>query len=238
MNPLSVLAAAQRCNAAYVMDKSAAAQAFAALGMSFIDQYQNATHQAVYSKDQHGYQYLSISGTRISQGDNLDLLDDIWLAPVNVQRGGQVASGVFSGMDDLWKWAKSHLPQGATLNVEGHSLGAERTLLTPLFLPKEQIGDLHAFEAPQCATQEYWDAYRDELAHAVHTVCAEDVFYNWPPKQGYVHDEQNSVLWLKANAIEVIKPSEWPVGGSEDDHGIERVVSYIQAAITNGYFPH
>lgn len=238
MNPLSVLAAAQRCNAAYVMDKSAAAQAFAALGMTFVDQYQNATHQAVYSKDSHGYHYLSISGTRFTEGDNLDLLDDIWLSPVKAQRGGAVASGVFSGMDDLWKWMKSHLPTGATLNVEGHSLGAERTLLTPLFLPKEQIGDLHAFEAPQTATQEYWDAYRDELAHAVHTVCGGDLWYSWPPRQGYGHDAQSDVLWLKSNAIEIIKPSQWPIGMCESDHSIQRVLSYIQAAIDHGYFPH
>lgn len=238
MNPLSVLAAAQRCNAAYVMDKSAVAQAFAALGMIFVDQYRNATHQAVYSKDQHGYHYLSISGTRFFEGDNLDLLDDIWLAPVKVQRGGEVASGVYSGMDDLWMWMKSHLPTSATLNIEGHSLGAERALLAPLFLPKEQIGDLHAFEAPQTATQEFWDAYREELSRAVHTVCGADIFYNWPPKQGYTHDAQSDVLWLKANSIEVIRPSQWPIGANEGDHAIERVIAYIQAAIVNGYFPH
>lgn len=238
MNPLAMLAAAQRCNAVYIEDLTAVTAAFTQLGMSVIGQYKNYTHQGILSKDTRGQIYLSIAGTRITEGNNLDVLDDIWLAPVATPRGGQVASGVYSGMADFWSWVLATAPAAAAINVEGHSLGAERTLLTPLFLSKERIGDLYAFEAPQTATQGYWDAYRDELANAIHTVCGEDIWYGWPPRQGYVHDGQSSVMWFQSSAVSIIQPQAWPGGGSLEDHGIEFLISCIQATITNGTFPH
>lgn len=238
MNPIAMLNAAQRSNASYVSDLLAVKAAFAALDMTFVSQYRNDTHQAVISKDARDRWYLTISGTRFSQGDNFDLLDDIWLAPVNAPKGGMVPSGVNQGMVEFWKWVLQTVPADAALNVEGHSLGAERTLLTPLYLPDNRIGDLYAFEPPQCGTQEYWDAYRNELASAVVTVCGADIWFGWPPRQGYVHDAQSNLFWLLDQHIEIIKPSEWTGGNCEADHAITEVIARIQSAITNGTFPH
>jgi hypothetical protein len=238
LDPLATLAASQRASAAYIEDLDSATTAFAQLGMTVLGQYKNDTHQAIISKNAQGLFYLSISGTRFNEGDNVDILDDIWLSQVKAPKGGGVSSGVYSGMDAFWKWVLSLVPAGANINIEGHSLGAERTLLTPLFLPQAQIGELYAFEAPKSATQEYWDAYRDELSGAVRTVCGADIWYNWPPFHDYVHDAQSSVLWLKPDTITVIKPSEWPIGIDASDHEIAVVVSRIQTSITNGTFPH
>lgn len=238
MNPIAMLNAAQRANAAYVSDPLAVKAAFAALDMTFVAQYRNATHQAVISTDTRGRYYLSISGTRFSQNNNVDLLDDIWLAPVNAAKGGVVPAGVNQGMQDFWQWVLQNVPSGLEINVEGHSLGAERALLTPLFLPKERIGDLYAFEPPQCGTQEFWDAYRDELKDAVVTVCGNDLWFGWPPRQGYVHDAQSNVFWLLDQHVEIIKPSEWTGASCEADHAITEVIARLQSAITNGTFPH
>lgn len=238
MNPLLMLAATQRCNAVYIEDLAAATAAFQQLSMSVIGQYRNLTHQGILSKDNHGQLYLTIAGTRASEGDNIDIVDDVWLTPAAAPRGGSVSSGVFSGMADFWKWVFSNTPAGSIINVEGHSLGAERTLLTPLFLPKERIGDLYAFEAPKCATQEYWDAYREELAGAIQTVCGADLWYNWPLDRDYVHDAKSTVVWFQSDKVSVISPSAWPVGIDPDDHGIEVLESRVQSSIDNGTFPH
>lgn len=238
MNPIAILESAQRCNAVYIEDLTAATAAFQALGMTVLGQYKNLTHQAILSKDVKGLYHLTIAGTRISEGNNLDLLDDIWLAPVKIPQGGMVASGVISGMDEFWKWVLVQVPAGIAINVEGHSLGAERTLLTPLFLSADRIGDLYAFEAPQCATQEFWDAYHAVLANAVHTVCGEDIWYNWPARQGYVHDKNSTVIWFQTTSTKIIAPADWPVGFNEADHVIEEVIARIQTSITNNTFPH
>jgi hypothetical protein len=238
MNPIAMLNAAQRANAAYVSDLQAARAAFAALNMTFVSQYRNDTHQAVISTDIHDRYYLTISGTRYSQENNIDLVDDIWLAPEKAAKGGVIPAGVNQGMQEFWNWVLQTVPAAATINVEGHSLGAERTLLTPLFLAKERIGDLYAFEPPQCGTQEFWDAYRDELKGAVVTVCGGDIWFGWPPRQGYVHDAQSNLFWLLDQHIEIILPNEWTGATCEADHAITEVIARIQSAITNGTFPH
>lgn len=238
MNPLATLNAAQRSNAAYVMDRTAATAAFAALDMTLVDQYRNATHQGVISRDAKGLWYLSIAGTRFSQGGNVDILDDIWLAPSKAPKGGVVPAGVNQGMQDFWNWVLKTIPAGMTINIEGHSLGAERALLTPIYLAPERIGDLYAFEPPMCGTQEYWDAYGPALSRAVQTVCGADVFYGWPPRQGYVHGAMGITLFLQEQQIEIIQPAAWPGGDSQADHAITEVIARLQASITNNTFPH
>lgn len=238
MNPIAITAAAQRSAAAYNTDVPSATAAFAALGYTLMGFYKNLTHQAVLSRDARNQFYLSITGTRYDQPGNLDLLADLSLSPVNVPKGGQVASGVYEGLGDMWNWVLNQVPIGSVINIDGHSLGAERTLLTPIFLSKPQIGDLYAFEAPMCATQAYWDAYRDELAGAVHTVCGLDIWFSYPPHQGYCHDAQSSLLWLQSTAIKLITPPQFPGGLSGSDHAITEVVARLQNGMTNALFPH
>jgi hypothetical protein len=231
VNWASILAAAKRAQAAYIEDAAEAKAAFEALGLEFIGQHQDVLHQAVLSRDRTGAIYLSISGTRFGEAHNADLLEDVYLLPVMAPRGGVVAAGVYNGMAEFWTWVNANVPDGA-INVEGHSLGAERALLTPLFLPKARIGSLHAFEAPQCASPAYWTAYAAELAGAVHTVNGGDVWYGWPPVSQYRHPNAN-LIWLTGSGYEIIKPSQWPGGLSMGDHSIAEVVARLDTILTS-----
>lgn len=239
MNPIAILAAVQRAQAVYIVDPKAAQTAFEGLGMKWLGQYQDSTHQGVVSQDAKGQYHVTIAGTRYSEGYGADVLMDIWLAPVNALEGGQVASGVHEGMDKFWAWALNLIPASASINMEGHSLGAERVLLAPLFIPKERLGDMYAFEAPMCATQEYWDAYREELANVVHTVQGADRWYAYPPRQGYCHDAKSNVLWfLSSGQILWTTPAAWQTTALSDaDHSIDLLVTRVQAGITNAKFP-
>jgi hypothetical protein len=239
MNPLAILAAAQRAQAVYIVDPKASQAAFEGLGMTFLGQYQDATHQGVVSRDTKGQFYVTIAGSRESDGYGADLLADIWLAPVHAINGGVVASGVYEGMDKFWAWALNLIPATAVINMEGHSLGAERVLLAPLFIPKARLGDMHAFEAPMCADQDYWDAYRDELAHVVYTVQGADRWFAYPPRQGYCHDAKANLLWfLSTNKILWTTAAAWITTALSDaDHSIDLLVQRIQAGVTNAAFP-
>lgn len=239
MNPLAILAAAQRAQAVYIVDPVAAGTAFKGLGLTFLGQYQDATHQGAVSKDAKGNYFVTIAGTRYSEGYGADLLMDLWLSPVHAINGGIVASGVYEGMDKFWAWALNLIPATAEINIEGHSLGAERALLAPLFIPKERLGDIYAFEPPMCADQDYWDAYRDELKNAVITVSGADRWFAYPPRQGYCHDAQSNVLWFLSNGqIQWTTPAAWVTTALSDaDHSIDLLVLRIQAGITNASFP-
>lgn len=237
MNPIAIVAAGQRAEAAYIVDPAAAKTAFEQLGMTFLGQYQDSTHQGVVSMDAKGRYYVTITGTRWSEGFGADLLSDIWLAPVNAPKGGVVPSGVYCGMKDFWGWVATKIPAGTGFNIEGHSLGAERALLAPIFVDPKLIGDIYAFEPPQCGTQEFWDAYREDLKNAVVTVCGQDIWFNWPPHQGYVHDAKMAVLWLLSTGSEWVLPAQYQGGNNAGDHQITEVNQRLQYCMTNAKFP-
>lgn len=238
MNPIAIVAAGQRAEAAYIVDPAEAKTAFEKLGMTFLGQFQDSTHQGVVSQDAKGRYYVTITGTRWSEGFGADLLSDIWLAPVKAPKGGLVPSGVYCGMKDFWSWALSKVPAGVAVNIEGHSLGAERALLAPCFLSPDRIGDIYAFEPPQCATQEYWDAYRSELSQAVVTVNGQDMWFNWPSRQGYVHDAQREVLWLGPVGSQWVLPANYKGGSNASDHDISLVNQRLQFCMANAKFPN
>lgn len=238
MNPIALLAAAQRAQAVYITDALAAQKAFSGLGMTYLGQYQDATHQGAVSTDSKGRYYVTISGTRYSEGYGADLFADIWLAPHDCLKGGQVASGIIEGMDKFWAWALSKIPATAVINVEGHSLGAERALLTPMYLPPERMGDIYAFEPPMFATPEWWEAYGSALANAVCTVQGADRWFAWPPRQGYVHNPNGQYLWLQSTKIQFITAAQWLTTAlSDGDHSIDQLVQRIQTGIQNASFP-
>jgi hypothetical protein len=230
------LAAAKRAQAAYIEDATEAKVAFEALGMEFIGQHEDSLRQAALSRDPGGEIYLSISGTRFGEPNNADLAEDVYLLPVHVGGGAVVAAGVYNGMGDLWAWVHANVPVGAVINVDGHSLGAERALLTPLFLPKAQIGAIHAFEAPKCASAGYWQAYGDELAKVVNTVNGRDVWYGYPWVSQYCHPPWR-LIWLTGSGYEIIKPSERPGGLSMGDHSITELIARLQTIAASQILP-
>ena len=237
MNWTPLLAAAKRAQAAYLPDECDARTAFESMGLTFVGRHCDLVHRAVLSCDAEGATYLSISGTRFNEANNIDLLDDLYLLPIHAPRGGIVASGAHSGMAELWQWVMSAVPPNTIINIEGHSLGGERALLTPLFVPSAQIGALYVFDAPKCASQSYWDAYRSELAGAVCTVHGRDVWYGWPLGDLYCHDAQGEVLWLADGMYRKVDPAMWPGGLSVEDHRIDAIVETIERLATQASIP-
>jgi hypothetical protein len=226
-----VLAAAKRAQAAYVMDPAQAKKAFEALGHEFIGQFKDSDSQAVVSRDTAGKVYLSISGTRFGKSLG-DLADDLYFRPVDVG-GASVSFGGYDGLIDVWKWAKNLVPADTVWNVEGHSLGGQRALYSPLYLAKDQIGAIHAFESPKGADSRFWVKYADPLKAAVHTVNAADIWYGYPWLSPYSHPDAD-VIWLKDSGYSIIKPTQWRRGFSLDDHSIDLVVNRLQAIVGSG----
>lgn len=221
--------AARRANAAYIEKAADSKAAFSLLGDTWIAMRQDASHQAVISVDATGAPHLSISGTRASNRP-LDVFADVSLSPVAVS-GGNVTAGVFDGMAALWDWAKSVAPSGAAWNVSGHSLGAARTHLTPLFVPPAQLGALHSFESPKFADAAYYAAHAAALARMVCVLDGADLWAAWP-----WHATRWSArpladhIWLKddAGGYAIIPGSHWPGGINPADHDMDRVQSRLE----------
>lgn len=234
----AIALAAKRANAAYIIDAAKSKAAFEALGDVWSSIYSDANNQAVLSVDPAGGTHLSISGTRASSLKLQDVFDDMSLDPHPVS-GGSVTEGVISGMRQVWDWALSVAPAGSVFNVAGHSLGASRTHLTPLFIPAAQIGALHSFEAPKFANSQFYSTYADELANMVCTLCGKDTWAAWPwidprwqarPRQDHI--------WLKSFGFSVIPANQWPGLGSFADHSMDLVQARIEKiAASSGLKP-
>jgi len=229
MNLANVAAAARRAQAAYIEDAAQVRTAFEALGLTFVSQYRDDSHQAVVSRDAEGGAYLSISGTRRSLGDLFD--DACDLATKDLGGGRLVSAGAFEGMFDLWKWAHSLAPADTVWNVEGHSLGGQRALFTGVFNSLERVGAIHAFEAPKAANAAFWGWQMPALASAVCVVNGADLWFGWPHISDLSHLPRDH-LWLHDDAgnFTVIKPEQWPVGFDPDDHAIDLVANRLGAA--------
>jgi hypothetical protein len=230
----AIATAVKRANAAYIEDATKSKAAFELLGDVWSDIYQDKSHQAVISVDAAGGAHLSISGTRASDLKFLDIFADVSLDPVPV-KGGNVTRGVYEGMADVWAWVKSVAPAGAVFNVAGHSLGASRTHLTPLFLPANQIGALHSFEAPKFCDAQFYATYAAELAGMVCVLNGRDTWAAWPWKDArWQNRPQQDHVWLKAAGFVEIPASQWPGAGSFADHGVDLVQSRVLAIVGSG----
>jgi len=226
-----VLAAAQRASAAYVMDPRASQDTFEALGYAWHGLYQNADHQAVVSSDACGRAYLSISGTRFSDGmagDVFDDLDDSW---VDVGQGAQVLKGAYDGCDDLYAWAQGIMGPGAWWHVEGHSLGGWRGRYAPLFLPVDDISQLVTFESPKSANAAYYARFQSLFGSRVLSVVnGHDIFVGFPWLSGAAcHPPQDWWHLLADGTYSVESPATWPGGLELDDHDITLVVTRLTA---------
>ncbi|CAB3731276.1 hypothetical protein [Paraburkholderia rhynchosiae] len=228
MNLATIAAASQRAQAAYIDAPEKARAAFEALGLCFIDLYQNASHQAALSQSADGKLFLSISGTRFSQGKIGDLFDDMDLAPVDVGMGAQVTRGAYEGLSDMWQWALDTAPAESVFNVEGHSLGGWRATYTPLFIPVRRIGMLHAFEPPKGANAAYYARFQTELAGLVIVGQGRDIWFGYPRLGEWIH-RPGPMLWIKSSGYSVIDTQDWPGGLNLADHSIDLAAQRLVA---------
>ncbi len=222
----TVLAAAERSSAAYLIDPEASRAAFENLGLTWHGLYQNDDHQAVVTSDAAGRCYLSIAGTRFADGKLGDVLDDLDASWVNVGQGAEVLNGAYRGCRGLFSWAQAQVASGARWSVEGHSLGGWRARYSPLFLPTAQLDQLVTFESPRSANAAYYARFADVFdAATLAVVNGHDLFVGWPwlsteachPPQAWWH-------LLGDGTLSIEDPSTWPGGLS-----IELVVSRLRA---------
>lgn len=218
--------AARRANSAYIEEESDVKAAFAALGDLYVSRYQDGSHQVVLSVDGDGKPWVSIAGTRFSDGKILDVLADVSLDPVDV--GGNVTKGAYTGMQGVWDWALSVIPDGVPVNVCGHSLGAARAHLTPLFLPAERIGDLYSFESPKFADKPYYVKHSSALSKMVCVLNGADLWAGWPWFDSRWSRPLNPHIWLTGGWYSVISAGQWPGGKSNEDHSIDLVLANIE----------
>ncbi|WP_109477723.1 hypothetical protein [Paraburkholderia sp. C35] len=227
----TILEAAKRAQAAYIIDAAAARAAFEALGYSWIDQFQDRDSQAVLVHDAAGAVYLSMSGTRFSAGKLGDLIDDLQTRPIDVGSGARVTRGAYESAAEIWAWAKKLAPTDTVWNVEGHSLGGWRTSYTPIFVPRAQIGRLHAFEPPRGANAAYYSLFENELASLEIVGNGRDIWFGYPRMGDWIH-RPGQMLWLQSKGYELIDTAAWPGGFSLGDHSIDLVVQRLEQIVS------
>jgi hypothetical protein len=224
--------AARRADAAYIENTAEARAAFEQLGDTFIDQYQNGTHQAVLTADSAGRTQLSISGTRKLSLTALDLLDDIDLTPVlpDRTRPYRVARGAYEGLQEMWGWINETVDWRAVLDVQGHSLGGARTHFTPMFRAPQFVGRLHSFESPKFADSAYYAHFAEDLAHMVCTLNGRDPWAAWPWVGGLYGRPQQQHAWLMEVGFDMLDPKDWVSGNAlvfSGDHSMSLVADRI-----------
>lgn len=230
----ALLMAAKRANAVYVEGDGPSQAAFVQLGDRWLGQFRNATHQAVLSTDPTGQVWLSISGTRVSQFELADVIEDASLEP-QVVVAGKVTQGVVYRMAEVWNWVAQIVPKDRTIAVTGHSLGGARTHLTPLFLDAVRIQSIYSFEAPKFCNGAYYDTYKDLFqAKMICVLNGRDSWAAWPWVDMRWQDRpRQDHLWLNNGSFQMIDPKNWPGLGKMSDHSMDTVEANIAQLVAN-----
>jgi hypothetical protein len=230
-----ILRAVLRSQAVYEEDAGRSKAAFESLGYEWLGQFRNAQHQAVVSCDALGT-YLSISGTRFSDGELGDLYDDLDLDAVRADCGGLVTCGAFHGLDELWSWARSLVALNTSWTIDGHSLGAWRARYSPLLISPVYIERIYSFASPKGGDAALWAAMMPALADKLVSVVNDlDIFVSYPfelPLEPvhWVHPPLPMLRLLsEAPGCVAITTDAWPGGRRLSDHC---VASYAQRLAT------
>jgi hypothetical protein len=207
-----LLLCARLCNIAYVDSPTARRGAVADLGLTYLADYETADHRAILAA-QGARVHLVLCGTRFSDGNWHELIDDEDLLPVAVASGARVMQGFYAGMGALYAWASTmvHGP----LTIAGHSLGGARAHLAPLFVEKGRIAQITSFGAPKCGDAAYWSSVDTPLVRVVH---AHDCWAAWPFISEFC--QPSPFLWLHGGAAIETQESVW-FGNNPEDHAID-----------------
>jgi len=223
---------AKRANAAYVESDDASKAAFAALGDVWVAQFQDDSRQAVLSVDQTGETWLSISGTRASQGQLLDVYRDTQLKPTQI-KGGTVTLGVCDGMDHVFDWALSTAPAGTVINITGHSLGSTRCQIAPAYVPAEQIGMMVGFAAPKFIARDFFQSHAAAFQRLIPVLNASDGWASWPwIDRRWQYRAPVQTVWLKSDqgALQMLTDgNQWPGGWRFSDHNMDTYQTRVEA---------
>lgn len=216
--------ACRRANAAYIEDDDASKAAFSALGDNWIGQVQGKSYQAVLSVDGASKTWLSISGTRASQGQLMDVLRDVQLDPVPVD-GGHITAGVAEDMDEIWCWAQKVAPEGTVFNLTGHSLGGARVQASVAFVKPEQIGMMFAFASPKFIAADLFASHAAVFNRLVAVCNGSDGWASWPWfDKRWQCRAPVATAWLKSDqgTFQILPDgNQWQGGFAFGDHDID-----------------
>lgn len=235
MNWRATYIAAQLAAAAYIANAIEAAAVFQKLGYGTLGKYVNDDHQGymLLNPDGNGVTF-AISGTRASQMQIGDVLDDALIAPTDLGNGAHVMQGTYKGMRSAYAWAEQYKEQAEhlvgrelTWTVVGHSLGGERALLAGLFIDAAKIDAIYAFEAPKCGNDAMWARLAATVAKSTCVMNGEDLWAGWPWISGWSHPPIPHVH-LKLTGWDMVGPTSWPLAVSADDHSIDLVVARLK----------
>ena len=223
----------QRCSAVYEPDAVRATEAFEQLGSVVLGRYCDSGHQAIAHRTAARRATLTISGTRVTEGTwaehFVDLGEDACCLSEDVGDGVCVHAGAVAGLGQVWRWAAALFAADSPIDVEGHSLGGQRTCLTPLFLPPGRIGRLTAWEPPRAANAAFWTRFTRSLWGLTTVVHGRDPWADWPWLTADLTHGPWQLLWLRDGGWEWTKT--WRAGGIEHwrDHGPDTVLAAVAA---------
>jgi len=222
----TLLQSARRCAAVYIEDHDKMTAAFTSLGHTVIDTYANDDHKAVLSSgvSDDPYTYLTISGTRFSDGTPIeklgDLYDDIDTTQLEIEPGIVVPTGPWRGCKELFEWA-AEKSNGAKLFIEGHSLGS-RARYARYFLPSFRIAQIVTFASPKFASTAFWQKYWQ--AGDITCIYERDLWAAWPwdlmNETPWRQPPGQSILYIEPKNFAYISEKEWPGGLLPEDHSI------------------
>lgn len=231
---------ARRANAAYLENDDQSKAAFQALGDVWVGQFQDSSHQAALSVDPSGAAWLSISGTRASDGQLADVWRDVALALVSI-KGGTVTRGAQEGMVHVFDWAMSTAPVGTVINLAGHSLGAVSAQICPAYLPSEQIGQIYSFAAPKFIAADFFASHADVFKRLIACVNASDGWASWPWFDRRWQDRAPvPTVWLKNDqgGFQMLDDgNKWSGGWRFSDHDIDSYQKRLESIVAGAVKP-
>lgn len=234
----------QRSNAAYLIDPNEAAQAFKALGSTFLGQYRDTSHQAVLSHDGTGQVRLTISGTRFSEGplpDRIgDLIRDIDWTPIEIEPGVLVAQGAWGGMDKVVQWATSIgvLDELAPWEIEGHSLGGWRSFYAAYLIGKKHVKNVYPWENPKPGNAAFHTLLESQGFDINSVVNDFDPWFAWPWEAGdkLIQRPGINLIWLDGQKWQPTSEWDWPgvdpLDIRFDDHEPKLIMPKVAALTT------
>jgi len=219
----AIALACRRADAAYQTTFDTSKSAFTALGDSWVSLYTTDSMQAALSVDPVGATWLSISGTRASDGYLADVFRDVSLEPKAVN-GGTVTAGVWANLETVWDWARDTAPAGTVFNVTGHSLGAARCQASVAIVDPKRLGALYAFASPKFIGADLFKSHAAVFQRLIPVVNGNDGWASWPWLDlRWRSRAPVQTVWLKDDrGTFTVLPdgNQWKGGWAFEDHDI------------------
>ena len=225
------------CNLVYDPDQKSCVASFQSRGYRVLGYYSDDEAQAIAVVSQDNQQHLCIAGTRVSEGTAIetavDVSEDVMavLPPVDLGGGAHFAKGALLRARRIWGWACKLFDMSQSVDVSGHSLGADTTHAMPAVMPPVVLGQMIAWEPPRTANDGYWTQYGWPSPRCITILHGRDfwAYYPWPEInwQGLKHPP-GPLLWIHDGTWEWTTRDDWYGEPSAmSDHDTDAVMASV-----------